>query len=146
MRRAFARIRRSRRGVTLIEMLVVVTIISVFLLVVGPRLLGQADKGKVVAARQQIASFEQALASYKLEVGTYPTTEMGFRALREKPATANNWGGPYLSKELPKDPWGNDYLYKFPGDHGDQPDIVCLGADGQPGGEGINADIVSWKN
>ena len=137
---------RARQGVTLIEMLVVVTIISVFLLVVGPKLLGQADKGKIVAARQQIASFEQALASYKLEVGNYPTTEMGFRALREKPAAANNWGGPYLSKDVPKDPWFNDFLYKFPGDHGDSPDIVCLGADGQPGGEGINADIVSWKN
>ena len=137
---------RARRGVTLIEMLVVVTIISVFLLVVGPRLLGQADKGKVVAARQQIASLEQALASYKLETGNFPTTEQGLRALREKPANVNNWGGPYLSKDLPKDAWGNDFLYKFPGDHGDQPDIVCLGADGQPGGEGIAADIVSWKN
>jgi general secretion pathway protein G len=146
MRRAFRERRATRRGVTLIEMLVVVTIISVFLLVVGPRLLGQADKGKAVAARQQIASFSQALASYKLEVGTYPTTEMGFRALRERPANANNWGGPYLSKEIPKDPWGNDFLYKFPGDHGDEPDIVCLGADGQVGGEGINGDIVSWKN
>lgn len=137
--------RRARRGVTLIEMLVVVTIISVFLLVVGPRLLGQADKAKVVSARQQIGAFGQALASYKLEVGTFPTTEMGFRALREKPAAVNNWGGPYLEKEVPKDPWGNDFLYKFPGDHGDSPDIVSLGADGQPGGEGVNADIVSWK-
>jgi general secretion pathway protein G len=141
----FTQKQRAQRGVTLIEMLVVVTIISVFLLVVGPRLLGQADKGKVVATRQQIAAFGQALASYKLEVGTFPTTEMGFRALREKPAAANNWGGPYLDKDVPKDAWGNDFLYKFPGDHGDGPDIVSLGADGQPGGEGVNADIVSWK-
>jgi len=137
---------RRRRGVTLIEMLVVVTIISLFLLVVGPRLLGQADKGRAVAAKQQLGSFEQALAAYKLDTGNFPTTEMGFRALREKPANVNNWNGPYLSKEVPKDPWGNDFLYKYPGDHGDQPDLVCLGSDGAAGGEGIAADIVSWKN
>jgi general secretion pathway protein G len=131
--------------VTLIEMLVVVTIISLFLLVVGPRLLGQADKGRVVAAKQQIASFEQALAAYKLDTGNFPTTEMGFRALRERPANVSNWNGPYLSKETPKDPWGNDFLYKYPGDHGDQPDIVCLGSDGAVGGEGIAADLASWK-
>ena len=140
--------KRARRqaGVTLIEMLVVVTIISVFLMVVGPRLLGQGDKARAVAAKQQITAFETALASYKLETGLFPPTELGLKALREKPANVNNWGGPYLPKDVPKDPWGNDYLYKYPGDHGDQPDLVCLGADGQAGGEGINADIVSWKN
>lgn len=137
--------RRSESGVTLIEMLVVVTIISVFLLVVGPKLLGQGDKARVTAARQQIQSFEQMLAAYKLDTGTFPSNEMGLKGLREKPSNVNNWNGPYSSKEIPVDPWGNAFLYKYPGEHGDEPDIVCLGADGQPGGETINADIVSWK-
>lgn len=138
--------RRGERGVTLIEMLVVVTIISVFLLVVGPRLLGQGDKARVTAARQQINSFQQMLAAYKLDTGVFPSSEAGLKALREKPGNVNNWNGPYSSKEIPNDPWGNAYVYKYPGEHGDEPDITCLGADGQPGGEGNNADIVSWKN
>ncbi len=137
--------RRSESGVTLIEMLVVVTIISVFLLVVGPKLLGQGDKARVTAARQQIQSFEQMLAAYKLDTGTFPSNEMGLKGLRDKPQNVNNWNGPYSSKEIPVDPWGNAFLYKYPGEHGDEPDIICLGADGQPGGETINADIVSWK-
>ena len=137
--------RRANAGVTLIEMLVVVTIISVFLMVVGPKLLGQGDKARVTAARQQIQSFEQMLASYKLDTGTFPANENGLRGLREKPSGVNNWNGPYSAKEIPVDPWGNQYLYKYPGEHGDEPDIICLGADGQPGGETINADIVSWK-
>lgn len=137
--------RAGNSGVTLIEMLVVVTIISVFLLVVGPRLLGQGDKARQTAARQQIQSFEQMLASYKLDTGVFPSNETGLKALREKPQNVNNWNGPYSAKEIPMDPWGNAYIYKFPGEHGDEPDIICLGADGQPGGETINADIVSWK-
>ena len=67
-------------------------------------------------------------------------------ALRVKPENVNNWEGPYLEQDVPVDPWGHPYIYKFPGEHGDQPDIICLGADGQPGGEGVNADIVSWKS
>lgn len=137
--------KRRNAGVTLIEMLVVVTIISVFLLVVGPRLLGQGDKARQTAARQQIGGFQQALAAYKLDTGSFPTTEMGLRALNEKPANVNNWNGPYMQKAIPKDPWGNDFIYKYPGEHGDEPDILCYGADGQPGGEGVNADIASWK-
>lgn len=137
--------RRSESGVTLIEMLVVVTIISVFLLVVGPRLLGQGDKARVTAARQQIQSFEQMLAAYKLDTGSFPSNEMGLKGLREKPQNVNNWNGPYSAKEIPADPWGNAFVYKYPGEHGDEPDIICLGADGQPGGEATNADIVSWK-
>jgi general secretion pathway protein G len=139
---------RSRRqaGVTLIEMLVVVTIIALFATLVAPSMFKQGDKAKVVAARVQINNFEQALSSYKLNTGVFPTTEQGLEALRTKPATVTQWEGPYLKKEIPVDPWGRPYLYKFPGEHGDEPDIVSLGADGQPGGEGINADIMSWKN
>ncbi|MDQ6707825.1 MAG: type II secretion system protein GspG, partial [Acidobacteriota bacterium] len=71
--------------------------------------------------------------------------EEGLQALRNKPANLNQWQGPYLPKDIPNDPWGHPYTYKYPGDHGDEPDVVCFGADGQPGGEGIAADILSWK-
>ena len=142
-------IRKSRRGqagVTLIEMLVVVTIIGLFIALVGPSLFKNADRAKVTAARTQLDNFMTALGSYKLDTGTFPTTEQGLKALREKPADLEQWAGPYLPKDVPKDPWEHDYVYKFPGDHGDEPDIISLGADGQPGGDGFNADIFSWKN
>jgi general secretion pathway protein G len=99
-----------------------------------------------VAARVQINNFEQALTQYKLNTGLFPTTEQGLEALRTKPSTVNQWDGPYLRKEIPLDPWGHPYVYKFPGEHGEEPDIISYGSDGQPGGEGMNADIVSWKN
>jgi general secretion pathway protein G len=138
--------KRKQAGVTLIEMLVVVTIIGLFVALVGPNLWRNVDKGRVTAARTQIHSLMTALGSYKLDTGTFPTTEQGLQALRVKPADVGQWSGPYMEQDIPKDPWGHDYLYKFPGDHGDAPDVTCLGADGQPGGEGYNADIVSWKN
>jgi general secretion pathway protein G len=139
--------RRSRAGVTLIEMLVVVTIIGLFVALVGPKLWSNVDKTRVVAARTQIDNFQSALGSYKLDTGTFPTTEQGLQALRLKPADVPQWNGPYLPRDVPKDPWGTDYVYRFPGEHQpDEPEITCLGADHQPGGEGMNADIVSWKN
>ena len=138
--------RRTQAGVTLIEMLVVVTIIALFAALVGPRLFGSADKAKRVAAKSQINSFMTALGTYKLDTGTFPSTEVGFAALRVRPENMPQWNGPYLSQDVPNDPWGRPYLYKFPGDHGDEPDVVSLGADGQPGGEGNNADVVSWKS
>jgi general secretion pathway protein G len=127
-------------------MLVVVTIIGLFIALVGPSLFKNADRAKVTAARTQLDNFMTALGSYKLDTGTFPTTEQGLKALREKPADLEQWAGPYLPKDVPKDPWEHDYVYKFPGDHGDEPDITSLGADGQPGGDGFNADIFSWKN
>jgi general secretion pathway protein G len=133
------RVKRNRRrpqaGVTLIEMLVVVTIIGLFVALVGPNILKHGDKARVTAARAQIQSFKTALGSYRLDTGVYPTTEQGLQALR-----------PYMDKDIPKDPWGHDYIYKYPGEHGEEPDIICLGGDGQTGGEGTNADIVSWQN
>ena len=143
-RRRMAKNRRRQAGDTLIEMLVVVTIIALFAALVGPSILKYGDRGKVTAAREQVHNFSTALGMYHLDTGMYPTTEQGLQALRVKPGDVNNWAGPYLPKDLPKDPWGHDYLYKYPGDHGDEPDVVSLGADGQPGGEGMNADIVSW--
>jgi general secretion pathway protein G len=137
---------RSRAGVTLIEMLVVVTIIGLFVALVGPGLWKNVGKGQVTAARSQVENFMTALGSYKLDTGQFPTTEQGLQALRVKPEGVNNWNGPYMPKDIPKDPFGHDYVYKYPGEHGDEPDITCLGQDGQPGGDGLNADIVSWKN
>ena len=137
--------RRGRAGVTLIEMLVVVTIIGLFAALVVPRMLKKSDTARITAARAQINAFMTALGTYKLDTGTFPTTEQGLQALRDKPADVNQWAGPYLPQEIPIDPWGHPYAYKFPGEHGDEPDVICYGADGQPGGDGLNADILSWK-
>jgi general secretion pathway protein G len=137
---------RRRAGITLIEMLVVVTIIALFAALVAPVMFRQSDKARVTAARAQISSFMTALGSYKLDTGVLPSTEEGLQALRVKPANLDSWQGPYLPKDIPLDPWGHPYVYKFPGEHGDEPDIISYGADGQPGGEGLNADILSWKD
>ena len=143
--------RRNRRtsgqsGITLIEMLVVMTIIALFAALVAPSMLKKSDTARVTAARAQIHNFETALGTYKLDTGTFPTTEQGLQALRIKPNDVNQWAGPYMPQEIPKDPWGRDYIYKYPGEHGDEPDVISYGADGQPNGDGLNADIVSWKS
>jgi general secretion pathway protein G len=127
-------------------MMVVVTIIAMFGALVLPRLLSRTDTARQTAAKAQINGFMTALGAYKLDTGTYPTTEMGLAALRLRPANVHNWQGPYLPQEVPNDPWGRAYAYRYPGEHGDEPDMVCFGADGVAGGEGINADIVSWKS
>ena len=138
--------RRSRAGVTLIEMLVVVMIIALFAALVAPSMFKQSDKARVTAAHAQINNFITALGSYKLNTGVFPSTEEGLQALRVAPNNLSQWQGPYLPKEVPLDPWRRPYIYKYPGEHGDEPDIISYGADGQAGGDGINADIVSWKN
>lgn len=137
---------RRQAGVTLIEMLVVVTIIALFAALVAPRMLRRSDTARITAARAQINSFMTALGAYKLDTGLFPTTEQGLQALRVKPQGVNQWEGPYLPQEIPVDPWARPYVYKYPGEHGDEPDIISYGADGQPGGESINADILSWKS
>ena len=137
--------RKQRRnaGITLIELLVVMVIIALFATIVGTRVGRNVDKAKVVAAKQQISECESALEQYKLDVGKYPSNDEGLQALRTKPASAANWDGPYLRKDLGPDPWGRPYVYLFPGTHGDF-DLMSLGADGQEGGEGDNADVVNW--
>jgi general secretion pathway protein G len=145
MRHRKAKFRRqTEAGITLIELLVVVTIIALFAALVGPRLFKQVGKSKSTAARSQINSFRTALGVYKLDTGTFPTTEQGLAALRVKPQDLENWDGPYLPQEVPLDPWNRPYIYKFPGDHGDEPDMICYGADGREGGEGEDSDILSW--
>jgi len=138
--------KKSERGVTLIEMLVVVTIIALFAALVAPNMFKHAAQARRVAASDQINSFMSALISYNGDTGTFPTNDQGLQALRVRPENVANWGGPYLMKDVPVDPWNHPYVYKYPGEHGDTPDIISYGADGQPGGEGDNADIVSWKN
>ncbi len=122
------------------------TIIALFAALVAPRMLKKSDTARVTAAHAQINSFMTALGTYKLDTGLYPTTEQGLEALRTKPQGVEQWQGPYLPQEIPVDPWGHPYAYKFPGEHGDEPDVISYGQDGQPGGDGLNADIVSWKS
>jgi general secretion pathway protein G len=138
--------RKSQRGVTLIEMLVVVVIMGLFVGLVAVNMFKKADDAKRTAARTQISNFMQTLGLYKLDTGTYPNTDQGLQALRVRPDNNPQWSGPYLTQDVPLDPWGHPYLYKYPGEHGDEPDVVSLGADGQPGGDGNNADIVNWSN
>ena len=137
---------RRRAGITLIEMLVVVTIIALFAAVVGTTMFKKTDQARVTAAKLQISNFMDALGQYKLDTGVFPTTEQGLNALRVKPEGVNNWNGPYMPKDVPLDQWGHPFVYKYPGEHGDEPDILSYGADGQPGGDGIAADVMSWKN
>ena len=136
----------AERGVTLIEMMVVVTIIALFSALVLPKMFKRADAARVTAARSQINGFMTALGAYKLDTSTWPTTEQGLQALRVAPAGVANWNGPYLPADVPNDPWSRPYVYKYPGEHGDEPDIISYGADGAPGGDGVNADVLSWKS
>ena len=106
-------------GVTLIELLVVVTIIAMFAALVGPRLFRQVGRSRATAARAQISAFQTALGVYKLDTGKFPTTEQGLQALRASPEGVARWDGPPLPQEMPMDPWGNAYAYKFPGEPGD---------------------------
>jgi len=138
-----ARRHRSSRGFSLIELLIVMVIIGLLAALVGPMLFSKVSSSKLKAAKAQIVNFGTALDSYRLDVGTYPTTQQGLAALRAKPEGADNWDGPYLKMDVPPDPWNRPYNYKAPGDHGDY-DILSYGLDGQAGGEGENADVTSW--
>lgn len=134
---------RRAAGFTLLELLVVMVIIGLLAGIVAPQYFAQIGKSNAKVARAQIESFGQALDQYRLDVGQYPTSEQGLGALRAAPQQVARWQGPYLKRDIPDDPWGRPYVYKRPGQHGDY-DLVSLGADGQPGGEGEAADVVSW--
>src|SRR5215475_6759630 len=134
---------KNDAGITLIELLVVMVIIALFATIVGTRVGRSVDKAKHVTAKSQISEFESALDQFKLDVGRYPSNEEGLQALRIKPTNVTNWDGPYSKKDLPLDPWGRAYVYRFPGTHGDF-DLLSYGADGQEGGDGDNTDITSW--
>lgn len=134
------RSRMSSGGFTLIELLVVLAILTMLAGLVGPRVLGMLGGAKSKTAAVQISEIEKALEVYKLDVGRFPTSEEGLDALVKKPGSANGWNGPYVKGGVPTDPWGHPYRYANPGANGGV-DIVSLGADGAPGGDGENADI-----
>jgi general secretion pathway protein G len=129
-------------GFTLLELLVVVVIIGLLAGLVAPRYFGQVGKSEVNVAKAQLDALEKALDQYRLDVGRYPDQEAGLKALVTKPTNEPKWSGPYLRKDIPLDPWGRAYLYKFPGEKGEF-DLLSLGKDGQPGGTGENADITN---
>jgi len=134
---------KNRKGFTLIELLVVMVILGMLAALVGPQIFGKVGKGKQSAARTQIEMLGQALDSYRLDVGKYPSTSEGLNALVTNPG-AQGWDGPYLKKALPNDPWGKPYQYQSPGSHGDY-DLLSYGGDGAAGGEGENKDVNSWE-
>ena len=139
---------RKRSGFTLVEIMVVVVIIGMLAALVGPRLMGQSDEARITTTRTQIKNIEQALELFHLNNGFFPTTDQGLIALIQKPTMPpeprNYPNGGYLNaKSVPKDAWGNDFIYLCPGDEGDY-DVVSYGKDGREGGEGVNADISNW--
>ena len=133
---------RRTAGFTLIELMIVIAILGLMAYMVAPRLMGVMGKAKPKIAMADMKNLETALDMFYLDVGRYPTEEEGLKVLYQRPDNVPNWGGPYI-KKAPKDPWGRDYSYKCPGEHGAY-DIISLGLDGQPGGEGENTDISSW--
>jgi general secretion pathway protein G len=136
--------RRGELGFTLVEILVVITIIGLIMGLVGPRVLNYLTESKAKAAKIQIESFSSALDLYFLDTGRYPASSEGLAALVQRPGNAQAWNGPYLKGGMvPNDPWGNPYVYRAPGQHGTY-DIVSYGADGQEGGGGTGTDITSW--
>jgi general secretion pathway protein G len=138
--------RRFAQGFTLVELLVVLAILGLLAGLVGPQVMKFLGSSKTKTAKLQIEDLSATLDLYRLETGRYPTSSEGLEALVSDPGNVANWNGPYLRKgEVPKDPWGNDYQYRAPGENGPY-DIWSLGADGQEGGEGDNQDIRSWES
>ena len=141
---------RRTSGFTLMEILVVITVIAILAGLVGPMVFRNVGDAKVSAARAQIELFALALDQYRLDNDIYPSTSQGLAALRERPTAdpeARNWRGPYLRKVIPLDPWGRPYTFKSPGEvNAESYDLLSLGRDGQPGGTGEDADITSWSD
>lgn len=135
---------RCMGGFTLLELLVVLVIIGLLAGYVGPKYFSQIGKSEIKATRAQLDALGKALDQYRLDSGHYPSTEQGLSALVERPVNAAKWDGPYLSKSVPPDPWGNPYVFTMPGEHGDY-DLFSYGKDGIPGGEGESAEITNWQ-
>jgi general secretion pathway protein G len=138
-------IKRNQTGFTLLELLVVLGIIAMLAGLVGPQVMKHMGESKVKAAKVQIEDLAQTLDMYKLDVGSYPTSEQGLNALIENPGDIQRWNGPYLRKsKVPLDPWNQEYHYTSPGEHG-KFDLTSLGADAKQGGEGEDQDLNSWE-
>lgn len=135
---------RNRRGFTLVELLVVVTIIGILAAVVFRNIIRHPDRARQKAAKMQIVELKSALEEFYINTGTYPTGDEGLKALVERPldVSVTAWEGPYLPK-IPKDPWGREYVYRYPGASNADFDLICYGKDGVEGGEGVNQDITN---
>lgn len=142
--------RQNQKGFSLVELLVALAILAMISAIVVINVLPARDKAAVDTARIDIGVIESALDQYRLDMLNYPSTQQGISALVTLPADARNAGsyrpGGYLRGELPTDPWGNPYQYRFPGERGGAYDLFSFGADGEPGGEGLNADIGNWSD
>jgi general secretion pathway protein G len=135
----------SESGFSLIELLVVLAILGLLIGLVAPPIIRYFGRAKTDVAKVQIHDLESALDLYRLDLGRYPTQSEGLKALVEQPARVDRWQGPYLKQgSVPMDPWGHEYHYRIPGEHGEY-DLYSLGADDAPGGTGENQDVVNWK-
>jgi general secretion pathway protein G len=134
---------RKSRAFTLIELLVVILILAILAALVVPRVVGRTSDAKRAKAASDISTLSSLLQQYRVDTDTFPSTEEGLSALRVQPPDVQNWRGPYTSKDIPTDPWGNEYVYESPGPNGEDFLITSYGADGAPGGEGDASDITS---
>jgi general secretion pathway protein G len=136
---------KKNDGFTLVELLVVLAIMAMLVSLVGPALFKHLSPAKRSVAKAQMENFSSALDSFYMDAGRYPTGAEGLDALRIKPSGVLKWNGPYLKKDIPIDPWGNQYIYRMPGKNGEY-EIISLGADGKEGGSDDNSDIYSWES
>ncbi len=133
---------RRKRGFTLIELMVVILIIAILAALVVPKVIGRTSDAKIAKAKSDISTLAGSINAFRLDTGRYPSTEEGLQALRLQPADVSNWKGPYITKDVPADPWGNPYEYEYPGQSGAESfGLRSYGSDGQQGGEGEAADV-----
>jgi general secretion pathway protein G len=135
---------RLQRGFTLLELLVVLVVLGLLAGIVAPKYFSQLGRSQTKVAKAQIEGLSKALDLYRLEVGHYPSSEQGLQSLVVAPSEESHWTGPYLQKAVPQDPWGRNYVYRYPGENSEY-DLLSMGKDGQPGGEGEDAEITNWQ-